>query len=52
MKTLEIIRRKDFAGGGITAAEKAQMDAHAELWIKRVMRTDRIEPDRGVTEPT
>ena len=40
----EIIRRPDFAGGGITDEEKAKLDQHAALWIKRIMRTDPIEP--------
>lgn len=42
----EIVRRPDFAGGGITAEEKVQLDAHAQLWIGRVMRTKTIEPDK------
>jgi len=41
-----IIRRPDFAGGGITVEEKAAMDAHAKMWIARAMRTDPIEPDK------
>ena len=40
----QIIRRPDFAGGGITADEKARLDAHAELWISRAMRTSPIDP--------
>ena len=38
-----IVRRKDFAGGGITAAEKARMKEHSDLWIQRIMRTEPIE---------
>lgn len=42
----KIVRRPDYAGGGITEAEKAAMDEHAKLWIARAMRTDPIEPDK------
>jgi len=41
----KIIRRPDFAGGGLTAAERAAMAEHAQLWIARAMRTDPIKPD-------
>src|SRR4030067_2428343 len=40
----QIIRPPDFAGGWITADEKARWDAHAELWISREMRTSPIDP--------
>ena len=42
----KIIRTKTKAHGGITPQEKIAMDAHAELWIKRALRTDPIEPDK------
>ena len=41
-----IIRRNDFAGGGLTDDEKTLMAAHTETWIQRVMRTDPIEHDK------
>jgi len=44
MKTTAIIRRPDFAGGGITAEEKVRLDAHAQLWVGRAMRTAPIDP--------
>ena len=37
-----IVRRPDRAEGGITAAEKIRLDAHAELWIRRALRTEPI----------
>ena len=40
------IRTATKATGGITADEKARLDDHAKLWIKRAMRTDPIEPDK------
>ena len=42
----KIIRTPTMAKGGITAKERAQMEAHARLWIERAMRTDPIEPDK------
>jgi hypothetical protein len=45
-KTKEIVRTPTFAGGGITPEEKAKMDAHAQLWIRRAMRTEPIEPEK------
>ena len=42
----KIVRTKSKATGGITPAEKKLMDEHAQLWIKRAMRTDSIEPDK------
>jgi hypothetical protein len=42
----KIVRRPDFAGGGITDEEREQLAAHTAMWIKRVMRTDPIEPDK------
>ena len=44
----EIVRRKGFAGGGITDAERAAMAGHANLWINRAMRTSPIDPDKIV----
>ena len=38
-----IVRRPDRAEGGITAAEKIRLDAHAELWIRRALRTEPID---------
>ena len=38
-----IIRRPDFAGGGITAEEKARMDKHASSWISNALRTDTVD---------
>jgi hypothetical protein len=45
-KSTGIIRRPDFAGGGITEAERARMAEHSALWIKRAFRTERIEPEK------
>ena len=42
----KIIRRPDFAGGGLTQAERDAMAEHAQLWIARAMRTDPIEPEK------
>src|SRR4051812_5865424 len=41
-----IVRRPDFAGGGITEQEKIRMDEHAKLWIDRAMRTESIDPSK------
>ncbi|PHS06394.1 MAG: hypothetical protein COA78_14350 [Blastopirellula sp.] len=43
-----IIRTKSKAEGGITTAEKARMDKHADLWISRALRTEPIEPGKIV----
>ena len=40
----KIIRTKSKAHGGITERERVLMAEHSELWIKRAMRTDPIEP--------
>jgi hypothetical protein len=40
-----IIRRPDFAGGGITEDERAALARHAETWIARALRTDPIVPE-------
>ena len=40
----KIIRTKTSAEGGITAAEKRQMDAITQEWIGIAMRTDPIDP--------
>jgi Zn-dependent protease with chaperone function len=42
----KIIRTPQKATGGITAEEKARMDEHAQMWIKRAFRTDPIEPEK------
>ena len=42
----KIVRTPTRAEGGITADEKAQMDAVAADWIKNAYRTDPIEPDK------
>lgn len=44
----KIVRTKSKAHGGITEAEKKLMDEHAQLWIKRAMRTDPVEPHKIV----
>jgi len=41
-----IVRTKTKATGGITEREHELMVAHSDLWIKRAMRTDPIEPDK------
>ena len=46
MTKAKIVRRPDFAGGGITDAERAAMAEHVKLWTARAMRTDPIVPDR------
>lgn len=43
---LKIVRTPTKVTGGITPKEKIALDAHAQLWIKRAMRTDPIEPDK------
>jgi hypothetical protein len=40
----QIIRRPDFAGGGITDEEREQKVAHSELWIQRAFRTEPADP--------
>ena len=42
----KIIRIPSKVTGGITPEEKIALDAHAQLWIKRALRTDPIEPDK------
>src|SRR5688572_28457058 len=39
-----IIRRPDFAGGGITEEERERMAAHSALWIERAFRTEPADP--------
>ena len=48
MSSTEIVRTPNRATGGITAAEKIALDAHAAMWIGRILRTDPIEPDKIV----
>jgi hypothetical protein len=40
----QIVRRPDFAGGGITGEEREKMAAHCELWIQRAFRTEQADP--------
>lgn len=40
----KIIRRPDFAGGGLTDEEKKRMAQHTALWIQRAMRTEPADP--------
>lgn len=42
----KIVRTPTKATGGITAAEREQMRAHSDMWIRRAMRTDPIEPEK------
>ena len=42
----KIVRTPKKLAGGITPEEKVRLDAHAQLWIKRAMRTDPIEPSK------
>jgi len=44
----KIIRTPTRAEGGITKEEKTRMDAHAQMWIERALRTDPIEPEKIV----
>src|SRR5271166_4449505 len=46
MSHSEIVRRPDFAGGGITEEERRRMDAHTKVWIERIMHTGHIERDK------
>jgi hypothetical protein len=39
-----IIRRPDFASGGITDEERERMTAHSALWIERAFRTEPADP--------
>jgi uncharacterized protein DUF6745 len=41
---LQIIRRPDFAGGGVTDEERGKMAAHSALWIERAFRTEPANP--------
>ena len=40
----KIIRRPDFAGGGLTDEERERMAQHTALWIQRAMRTESADP--------
>ena len=42
----DIIRRPDFAGGGITNDERRAMGEAVKLWTSRAFRTDPIEPEK------
>jgi hypothetical protein len=39
-----IIRRPDFAGGGLTDEEREKMVAHSALWIERALRSEPADP--------
>src|SRR5687767_6900470 len=39
-----IVRRPDFAGGGITEEERERMETHLALWIERAFRTEPADP--------
>jgi hypothetical protein len=39
-----IVRRPDFAGGGLTDEEMEKMAAHSALWIERALRTEPADP--------
>jgi hypothetical protein len=39
-----VVRRSDFAGGGITAEERERLRQHRIPWNERAMRTTTIEP--------
>jgi hypothetical protein len=39
-----IVRRPDFAGGGITEEERERIVAHLALWIQRPFRTEPADP--------
>jgi hypothetical protein len=43
---MKITRTPTTATGGITADEKARLDAHAALWNERIMGTDPIKPEK------
>ena len=44
----KIVRTPTRAEGGITPEEKTKLDAHAQLWVGRALRTAPIEPDKIV----
>ena len=44
----KIVRRPDFAGGGITDAEKEAMAEHVKLWTARAFRTEPADPEKLV----
>ena len=44
--TSKIVRRPDFAGGGITEDERRRMAEHVELWTRRAFRTKPIDAGR------
>jgi hypothetical protein len=39
-----IVRRPDFAGGGVTEEERERLVAHSALWIERAFRTEPADP--------
>lgn len=42
----EFIRRKDYVSGPLTDEEKVKQREHADLWIKRILRTDPMDKDK------
>jgi hypothetical protein len=40
----KIIRRPDFAGGGVTDEEREKLAAHSQLWIQSAFRTEPADP--------
>src|SRR5438045_1996646 len=45
-KATKIVRRPDFAGGGVTPDELHRMEEHASSWISNAMRTDTVDRQR------
>ena len=43
---MKIVRTLSSAKGGITAAERAAMKIHTDMWVARAMRTEPIEPEK------
>ena len=46
----KIIRTPTRAEGGLTKEEQIRMKEHTDMWIKRAMRTDPIEPDKIIPD--
>lgn len=42
----EIVRTPTRASGGLTAEEREKMKAYTEMWVKRILRTDPIIPEK------
>ena len=47
----KIIRKPDFAGGGITPKEKSKMDEISKEWIGIALRTEPINPEKIIPAP-